>query len=283
MSRVRCVAGFVAAAVVLFASVGWGVSPDRAVSEGNHLLAKGDLHGALKAYAAALQEDRSNAEYAQQFMLVRRVLLLEDRLSKETDPSRRVEVCQALRAFYVSHGLRERSLPLDEEIFERLGTANAAIQLAETHLALDREAAATQLLSSLKADRANDATQALLSVALARQGKLNEARKVAGGITATEDAGPGTLYIFARMRAALGEEQFALTTLKRCLESVPPSQIDSLRSHARACADFASLARSESFAEVLKTESKVPESPCSGGSHCGNCPMRGNCQASRGH
>jgi hypothetical protein len=28
---------------------------------------------------------------------------------------------------------------------------------------------------------------------------------------------------------------------------------------------------------VLRTESKVPESKCSGGTSCSNCPMRGKC------
>jgi tetratricopeptide (TPR) repeat protein len=276
MSRARPLSLLIASALLLVASASWAANADRAFTDGNNLLAKGDMRGALKSYAEAVQADRSNTEYAQQFMLVRRVLLLEDALSKETDESQRLPICQSLRSFYVSQGLHSRALPLDEEILESLGTANAAIQLAETHLALEQQGAAARVLSALDSDDTNSATQALLAVSLARDGKLDEARKIAADTTDT-DAGPGTLYILARMRAAVGQEKPALSTLKQCFEKVPPSRLESLKSHAKACIDFASLAQADGFTEVLKTDSKVVESSCSGGSSCGSCPMRASC------
>jgi hypothetical protein len=234
------------------------------------------MRGALKAFATAVQEDRSNAEYAQQYMLARRVLMLEDALTKPSDESQRLAICQSLRVFYVSHGVHRRALALDQEIFDSLRTANAAIQLAETHLALEQPAAAVRVLGELGDDQANQATQALLAVALARSGQVEEARGIAASSKDT-DAGPGTLYILARMQAAVGQEQLALATLTQCFESVPPSRLASLKSHAESCVDFASLAGTDGFAEALKTDSKVAESSCSGGSSCGSCPMRGSC------
>ena len=49
---------------------------------GNALLAKGDLPEALQAYAKAVRSDPSNEQYAQQFMLVRRAIVLEKGLKK---------------------------------------------------------------------------------------------------------------------------------------------------------------------------------------------------------
>jgi tetratricopeptide (TPR) repeat protein len=282
MLSIRHIAPHVALCSLFVASVGWAANADQAFRDGNELLTSGNLRGALKSYARALQEDRANAEYAQQFMLVRRVLQLEDALSKEIDKTQRLPMCQSLRTFYVSYGLHDRALAFDKEVFESLGTANAAIQLAETHLALKQEAAAVRLLETLDDSEANLATKALLAVALARDGRLDPAREIAARMTDTE-GGPGTLYILARMRAAVGQDRDAVTTLKKCFTQVPPSRLESLKSHAESCADFASLASTQSFVEALKTESQVAESSCSGGSSCGSCPMRGSCSGSQGH
>ena len=66
----RTIAGLIAA-TVFWCSVVWAGTPESHFVDGNTLLAKGDLSGALKAYAAAVTADRSNQQYAQQFMLVR--------------------------------------------------------------------------------------------------------------------------------------------------------------------------------------------------------------------
>jgi tetratricopeptide (TPR) repeat protein len=280
MSPVRHLASCAAFAFFCLTSVSWAADAGSAFLEGNKLVAQGDMRGAYKAYTIALKADRSNSEYAQQYMLVRRILLLEDALSKETDGTQRIPICESLRAFYVSHGLHSQALPLDKEVFELTGTANAAILLAETHLALKHEQDAIRVLEGLDSDTAKQATQGLLAVALARAGKIDEAREIADKMSKIV-ADTGTLYISARMRAAIGQERLALSDLVKCFESVPPSRLGALKSHAKSCVDFASLASTDGFADALKTESKVTESSCSGGSNCSTCPMRGSC--SGGH
>ena len=278
----RYVGGLAIAFFLLCSSVVHSASGDKAFVDGNSLLAKGDLRGALKAYAAAAHADRANQQYSQQYLLVRQVIQLQDRLADETDDSRRVQLCQALRAFYTSHGLHDKALPADQELFGRLKTAATAIQLAETHLAVGQKEAAVRVLSGLDSNQSTEATRAMLSLALARQGKMGDARRIAASISPAADAGPGTLYVFARMQAAVGEEQAAVSTLQRCFESVPPSRLGDLKSHAKQCVDFASLTATAGFQAVIQTSSKVAESACSGGSSCANCPVRGGCPSSRG-
>ena len=110
---------------------------------------------------------------------------------------------------------------------------------------------------------------------------MSEAQRIAASIAPPVNAGPDTLYAIARMHAAVGNDQAALSTLRRCLESVPPSRLGDWKSRAKQCADFASLTASTGFQEVLQTSSKVVESACSGGSSCATCPMRGGCSNGR--
>ena len=159
----RNVRGLVVVLVLVCSSVVQSANGDKAFVDGNSLLAKGDLNGALQAYASAVQADRANQQYSQQYLLLRQVIQLQNRLAGTTNGSQRVQLCQALRAFYGSHGLHGQALVMDQELFRRLRTGTAAVQLAETHLALDQTDAAVSVLSGLDAKQTTDATQAMLS------------------------------------------------------------------------------------------------------------------------
>ena len=248
-------------------------------AKGEARLAEGDLRGALQAYVAAVKLDRDNQEYIQQYMLVRQAVALEKALSSEEDPSQWELMAQGLRSFFIAQNLPAQSLPIDREIFERLKTADAAVQLAETLLSLNQSEEAVRVLETVDSRRATVGSRALLAVALARQERIEEAQAVQASLLMPDsgEADPGTLYLLARMQAALGDQAGAINSLQRCFESVPPSRLDTLKSHAETCADFTSLASLASFTSVLRTQSKVPESKCSGGSNCGSCPMRARC------
>ncbi|MCL4202000.1 MAG: hypothetical protein KJ000_05865 [Pirellulaceae bacterium] len=276
--RMHCVlAAFGLGVWMLVAQSAVAQQAEQAYAAGNEQLAQGDLRAALQSYARAVQADRSNQQYAQQFLLVRQVLLLHQAIETETDAQRWKQSAQALRTFYASRGMHKQALSVDEAVFARDKSANAAIQLAESRLALNEHSAAAEALSGLTPELATPGARALLAIALARQGKQDEARQVAGQVTVSDDAGPGTLYLVARMHGAMGDDKTAISSLQRCFEAVPPSRLDDLKLHARTCPDFASLSATPVFAAALQTASKVAESACSGGSSCGSCPMRSQC------
>jgi predicted Zn-dependent protease len=202
---------------------------------------------------------------------------LQDALAKESDPQKWEETAVALRSFFNAQGLHAQTLPLDRAMLDRSETADNAMQLAETLLSLERTDESAEVLAGLDPRQATTASQAMLAVALARQGKLEQAKEIAKNVKTQSKEDPGTLYMTARMHAAVGNTDQALSALTQCYEAVSPSRLDSLKSHARQCKDFAGIVSHASFATVLKTESKVPESKCSGGSSCSTCPMRGNC------
>ena len=139
-----------------------------------------------------------------------------------------------------------------------------------------------QTLSALESDKTTAMTQLLLGIALARSGKTDQAKRIAEKVTLPKDAGPSVTYTAARLHAATGDSAKAMALLKTCFEGTLPSQLDGFKSHAKTCPEFAAIASTPEFAAVMKTESKVPESKCSGGSSCAGCPMRGNCPKSQG-
>ena len=255
---------------------------ERAFARGNLLLSEGSFEEALQAYSAAVRGERTNQQYGQQFMLVRRVITLRENLDREKDAQRWLRIAQSLRSFYVSQEIYSEALSVDETIHARLNTALSAGQLAETQLAMGQDAEASRVLSALAPEKATTVTQALSAIALARQGQVDEARKIAEGTTPPDEAGPRMLYSLARMHAAVGDSDKALRMLTRCFEATAPSRLDSFKTHAKDCPEFAAQSSTEGFAAVLQSESRVAESRCSSGSSCDGCPMRGGCPKSQG-
>lgn len=276
-TRVRALGLFLILVLALPLLASAAADADKAFGDGQRLLASGDLRGSLRAFVTAVKLDRENRQYMQQYLLVRQAVQLQDVMAAESDPRKWEQAAWALRSFFNDQGVYAQVLPIDRALWDRSATADNAIQLSETLLALDRPAEAVKILSSLDRQAATPASQALLVVALAREGKLSEAHALAAGGNKSAASDPGTLYLTARMHAVVGNADQALDTLSRCFQAVPPSRLDQLKSMARECPDFSAVARLASFETVLRTQSQVSESKCSGGASCSTCPMRGGC------
>lgn len=252
-----------------------------AFARGQKLLAEGNLDEATRALAAAASGERQNSRYVQQYTLVRQVGMIRQRLETEQDPQRWRYLASALRAFYIQQELLPLAIELDRRVHEKLHDAASALNLAETALAMNLDAEAAETLQSLGAPQRTLAADALLGVALARQGRLDEAKSLAGKVEVPEDAVPIAVFSAARLQAAVGNTESAMALLTRSLESVPSSRQEAFRSAARRCPEFRLLADTPGFATALAAKSKVPESACSGGSSCAGCPMRGQCPSSQ--
>jgi Flp pilus assembly protein TadD len=250
-------------------------------AQGEAKLAKGDYPSALESFAAAARAERNNAGYVQRYALVRRIVDLRTRLETEQDPQRWEYMARALRAFYVSERIYPDLLKIDQALHSRLNSADTAAMLAETQLALDLNAEAVKMLAALEADKATPMTRSLLGIAVARTGKTDEAKRIAGQLHLPDDARPGTTYAAARLHAAIGDSAVAVKLLASCFEATLPSMLEGFKAHAKACPEFAAIASTPEFATALNTQSKMPESKCSGGSSCAGCPMSGKCPKSQ--
>jgi tetratricopeptide (TPR) repeat protein len=247
-------------------------------AKGQALLAKEDFDGALTAYAAATKADPKNQEYRQEHALLRRIIKLRGDIEMETDAAKFERDALALRAFYYDHELYRLALRLDHKVHAKLATADSAARLAETQLQLDNNADAAALLSRLDESQATGRTRILLGIALARQGRTDQAKLLAAKCANLDDLGPGLLFDLARLRALIGDQDKALALLIRCFELTPPSRLEAFRNYARQCKDLGTLIASAArFDEVMRTQSKIKESSCSSGADCGKCPAKAAC------
>ncbi|UCG34450.1 MAG: hypothetical protein JSU68_07370 [Phycisphaerales bacterium] len=248
-------------------------------AEGQALIAKGDLKGALKVYKSAAKAAPEDSTCRQEFAMVRRVAAMSEVLDREKDNAEWALTAQAVRSFYRERGASSQVLALDRRAHERLNTPETAVALAESLLETGNEAEALMLLQGLPESSRSVRTNVLWTIALAHEGKVDEAKAVATRCELPDDADAALLYDSARAHALIGDGPTALRLLTNHFESTPPSRLESRTTLARASADFASLAGSEDFAKVLQTQSKIKESTCSGGTSCSGCPSRSSCKS----
>lgn len=257
-------------------------------AEGLELIAKGDLKGALKAYKSAAKADPKNKAYRQEFAMVRRAAAMSDFLDREEDDAEWALTAKAMRSFYRGRGAWSQVLALDRRAHERLNTPETALALAESLLETGNDAEALVLLEGLPEPALSLRSKVLWAVALAREGKPDEAKAMLTRCELPDNADAALLYDCARAYALVGDGPEALQLLTRHFESTPPSRLEARTTLAKASIDFASLAGSDAFGKVLQTKSKIKESDCSGGTSCGSCPSRGSCSSkktasSKGH
>lgn len=254
----------------------------RTFADGKALLAEVKFDEALQAFRTAAKADASNQEYQQTFGMLRQVIRMREGIEKEQDLDQWMSMSRALRTFYHDHRVYSESLPLDRKIHEQHLAPDSAVMLAETLLALGKNAEAIEVLGGLSKEEATPRTSVLLGLALAHQGRIDEARALAGKANVENDADPRVFYELACLRALTGDLQGSLEALTRSFELTPPGRLDVLKAEAKDCTDFSALASSADFTIILKTQSSIEESGCSKGSACGNCPKRATCGCGSG-
>lgn len=254
----------------------------RAFANGKALLAKVKFDEALQAFGTAAKADASNQEYRQAYAVLRQVIRMREEIEKKQDPDQWVSMARALRTFYHDHRIYSESLPLDRRIHEEHLAPDSAAMLAETLLALGKNAEAAETLSNVDKKETTPRTNVLLGLSLARQGRIDEAKAVARKANVKDDAGPGVFYELACLRALTGDPKASLEALTRSFELTPPSRLDTCKAEAKECKDFSAVANTTDFTDVLKTQSKVKESKCSKGPGCGKCPRRAKCAGKSG-
>ncbi len=275
----KCIIAILVLLVTVAVTANAGKTEDAAkcFADGSQCLAKADFDGALKAYADAVKGDPENQDYKAEYQVLTRVQNMHKNLSAEKDEKRWESMLRALHSYYCTHKLYEQAKELDKQLYERQKSEAAAVMLAETQLELNENKATERLLKSHMEGEATDYCRMLYGISLARQNKRDEAKSILTQKPITVDAPLGVRFQSARLYALLGEEQEVMTRLKSVFESVPPSRLGKIKEYVQETADFQSYSGSGQVATVLKTESKVPESKCSGGASCGSCPSATSC------
>jgi thioredoxin-like negative regulator of GroEL len=248
-------------------------------AEGQTALAAGDFEAAFKAFASAAKLEPTNTTYRQEAALVRRVMMVRDRLPKLEDKPEWANVARSLHTYYDDHRVYGESLKLDRQLHKRLDNAESATLLGHTLIALNKDTEAAELLEPWTAQDKNVHARVLRSIALAHAKQLEPAEALAAKVDVPAECDPHLAFDAARMHTLLGNKVTAVETLMQCFKRTPPSRLDHMRTAAKKCADFTTIADGDAFAFALKTKSEVEESSCSSGTSCGACPNRSKCSS----
>jgi thioredoxin-like negative regulator of GroEL len=248
---------------------------------GQTALAAGDFEAAYEAFAGAAKLAPDNAEYRQEAILVRRVMMVRARLPRLEDQPEWANVARSLHTYYVDHGVYGEALALDRALHKRLANAESADLLARTLLELDKNTEAAELLERWTEQGTDVHARVLRSIALAREKQIEPAEALADKVDLAAKCDPVLAFDVARMHTLLDNKVTAVDALVQCMKRTPPSKQAHMRSAAKKCADFAPIVDDEAFAFALQTKSEVEESSCSSGSSCGACPSRAQCSGAK--
>jgi tetratricopeptide (TPR) repeat protein len=240
-------------------------------ANGQALLAKADFDGALEAFKGATKAEPENSEYFQEYSLLRRVLNLRTQLKDEEDQETWQKMSRALFNYYRSHGINNEALAVATSLHAKVNSGETAALVADAQLELGQNEAAATLLAGLAKDQGTLQTNILHGIALARLGKLAEAKALLGTIEVPKDCDGQTCFDAARLNALVGNTVNALNLLKCAFETTPANQLDAVKADAKASKDLSKVITDAGFAQVLETKSKV----AAGG--CGKCPSKAAC------
>jgi tetratricopeptide (TPR) repeat protein len=236
----------------------------KAYERGDALLSDGDFDAALASYKVAAKADPENPDYFQRCAVVSRVIRIREQLTREKDAEVWGKMAQALFTFYRSNEVYGEMLALAQAMYDKSGCGASAAALAESHLAVDENEAAAELLGSLSASKATNRTEALHGIALARLGQVERARAIAEKVKLEKGCDARECYDVARLQALVGMHDKALETLKCAFESTPPAWLADFKAETKVCGDFGDLKSAPRFVQVLQTKSKIKAG-------CGGC------------
>lgn len=261
--------------VLMLGATAWGQGDEAATefAKGKSLLTEGKLDEALAAFRTAAKANPDNGEYFQEFSLLQRVMNIRQQLAKEENPETWEQMARALYGYYQSRKVHGEALTLAETLHGRLQSGESAAMVAAEQLALNKNEAAAALLAGVPEAQRSTTTEVLHGLALARLGKLDEARVCAEKLEIPKDCGPELCLNAARLYAHVGKTEQALEVLRCAFECTPANQLAACRETVKGCPDLAGLRSHNAFAQVLATESKVKG--------CGGCSSSKSCSAGK--
>lgn len=276
MTLRRVSTALVLAATLAYVPLGWSFAADapKSFADGQALLAKADFEGALTAFKAAAEAAPDQAEYLQEYALLRRIVKAQKQLTQEQDQSRWLKLAEAVQVYYTDHHLAGPALDLATEMHAKQPTAESAELLADAQLTAGKDEDVAKLLAGTPAEQHTPRSNVLQGIALAHLGRAADAQAVLAKTEFPKDASARLNFDAARLNALLGNDQVALDLLKAALEATPGPALEGVRTQAKASPDFAKLASTDGFKATLKTESKA-KAACGSKEACGNCPSKG--------
>ena len=233
------------------------------------LFKAGKILEARDAYAAAAKADPDDAALEHQSQLLSRVLELATAIQEEDVSPKWERKVYTLHGFYLSQGLAQNALDLDQAAYKRDDTAMTAGLVLESMLETGKDAGALKFAQGLREGQMNDGNRIYKNIAAARLGQKDLVKEDLDLYGTPEVADAGGHFDLARLESLMGQKEQALQSLKTAFETCPARGIPTLKTLAAASPDFKTLA-GDAFQKVLQTKPKSSGcGDCGGG--CGGC------------
>ncbi len=254
------------------------------------ILEQGDYDAALKAYAAAARQNTAEPYYKDQYAILRRVIKMKRAMEKyakqptlsEAKLTKWKSYYQAIRGYYYDQGFYSESISLDKTAFERLKTDSEAINYLESLLILNKTSEAQTLIAkSSDAQKASPGFAALTALLDARAGKTVNVAETEKKLNADPQTNPRGFVYLGCVYQIQDQQKKAFKAIATALENTPPTQITMTRKLIDRMQDFKDVRQEEKYLAAVKTESKVYQSGCTGGSSCNSCSLKDTCPSNQ--
>ena len=243
--------------------------PTSAVAKAELLLKQGNFEEARDAYVELAKADPENEELVKRALVLKRVVDLRTMVATEEVSPTWERATIALHSFYVRNGLADAALEAGKAAHTKAGSDVSASFVADALLEKGANKEVVAWVEELRMAQQTPQNLTYQSIALARLGRMDEAREIQKLYGASDTKDPGLLFDTARVQSLMGDSKQALTTLKTAFENTPERALPMLKDLAKSNPDLSSLQRTAAFAEVMKTASKA--SDCGSGCGGGGC------------
>lgn len=238
---------------------------------------KGDMQGAMHKFVEAVSLDPGVTEYSTMLSWAGRTRRLEAMKKADADKLEDwCSRCRGLHMFYLALGMNKQAIENDRELVARGKDPSDMVRLAQALYVDGQFGEAVKVLESM-GDKATPASEAMLVLALDRDGNREKAIEVAKEIIVPEELSSSVAYNLARAKAIAGDSGTSAELLTALFEATAPAQLTAKKTDVTECKDFDGIRDTAEYQTAMQVESKL--SGCSEGKSCATCPMRGQCQS----
>ena len=245
--------------------------PTSATAKAEMLLQQGKFEEARDAFVALAKADPENEALVKRALVLKRVVDLREMVATEEVSPTWERAATALHGFYIQNKLTDAALAAGKAAHAKAGSDVTASFVADALLEKGANKEAVAWVEGLRMAQQTPQNLTYQSIALARLGRMDEAREIQKLYGTAETKDPGLLFDTARVQSLLGESEQALATLKSAFENCPAMALPMLKDLAGSSTDLSSLIRMPAFAEVMKTASKASGGGGGGGCGGGGC------------
>lgn len=228
----------------------------------HHFLSESNFDEALKTFQQALRSDFDNKKLAQEFEMLRRMIILRAELDNETNALRWKLISERLQKYYMENSIHDENIKLSIQMFKRSQSTEHAGYVIKAYTQAGRFREAFFFIDTL--DESNPIVHIEKATVYLAADETAKARHIARSLSADQFCSPEELLRLARIQAATGLHATAVKTLANCFKQTPKHLLAKIKREAANSPEFEHLLSSSEFIEAMTVQSDIlsNDPPC---------------------